>query len=387
MSDNNNLVFTGGGWVAKEEERPHRAKIIDAHYHIFPKLGSQKEGIDPVLRLRFWQFHSREYNNWWRVDDGKHVDQQFLQFHSNNLADMPDVNFRLTDYGKARITVDEIDYDMQFYTPNLINNELPPERGVGEMNLAGVDIGILQADHVYGDLTDFYGNAMRDYPDRFIGLAQIWEPEANKKVRLEELERSIVEQSNKGLYFSVEPLTVMQMDVSLTDPMFDDLWALIRQLNVPVFWYLDDRTIDRSDMYMRRVAELGLWVEKYPDINCVITHGLVPAAIIHEVGIPDEVVKILCNPSVYAEVLFPAKFPDYPYPEGQNMLKRLRDQVGAGKLLWGSDSPVGLTMWCTYRQSIDFIRIHCDFLTADEKEQILGVNSARLFGIDPYHPD
>ena len=293
MSDNNNLVFTGGGWVAKEEEMPHRAKVIDAHYHIFPKLGSQKEGIDPVLRLRFWQFHSREYNNWWRVDDGKHVDQQFLQFHSNNLADMPDVNFRLTDYGKARITVDEIDYDMQFYTPNLINNELPPERGVGEMNLAGVDIGILQADHVYGDLTDFYGNAMRDYPDRFIGLAQIWEPEANKKVRLEELERSIVEQSNKGLYFSVEPLTVMQMDVSLTDPMFDDLWALIRQLNVPVFWYLDDRTIDRSDMYMRRVAELGLWVEKYPDINCVITHGLVPAAIIHEVGIPDEVVKIL----------------------------------------------------------------------------------------------
>ena len=78
---------------------------------------------------------------------------------------------------------------------------------------------------------------------------------------------------------------------------------------------------------------------------------------------------------------------DYPYPEGQKMLKRLRDQVGANKLMWGSDSPFGLTMWCTYKQSIDFIRIHCDFLTADEKEQILGVNSARLFGIDPYHPD
>ena len=56
MSDNNNLVFTGGGWVAMEEERPHRAKIIDAHYHIFPKLGSQKKGIDPEVRLRFWQF-------------------------------------------------------------------------------------------------------------------------------------------------------------------------------------------------------------------------------------------------------------------------------------------------------------------------------------------
>ena len=206
--NNDNMFWTGGRWVAKEkEERPHRAKIIDAHYHIFPKLGSQKEGIDPALRTRFWQYHSREFNNWWRVDTGEKVDQQFLEFKSNNLADMPNVNFRLIDYGKARITIDKIDYDMQFYTPSLINNELPPERGVGEMNLAGVDIGILQADHVYGDLADFYGKAMRDYPDRFIGLAQIWEPEANNEVRLAKLERSIVEQCNKGLYFSVESLT------------------------------------------------------------------------------------------------------------------------------------------------------------------------------------
>ena len=77
--NNDNMFWTGGRWVAKEkEERPHRAKIIDAHYHIFPKLGSQKEGIDPALRTRFWQYHSREFNNWWRVDTGEKVDQQFL---------------------------------------------------------------------------------------------------------------------------------------------------------------------------------------------------------------------------------------------------------------------------------------------------------------------
>ena len=222
--NNDNMFWNGGSWVTKEkEERPQRAKIIDAHYHIFPKLGAQKEGIDLALRTRFWQYHSREFNNWWRVDTGEKVDQQFLEFKSNNMADMPNVNFRLIDYGKARITIDKIDYDMQFYTPNLINNELPPERGIGEMNLAGVDIGILQADHVYGDLANFYGKAMRDYPDRFIGLAQIWEPEANNEVRLAKLERSIVEQCNKGLYFSVEPLAVMEKDVSLTDPMFDPL--------------------------------------------------------------------------------------------------------------------------------------------------------------------
>ena len=68
---------------------------------------------------------------------------------------------------------------------------------------------------------------MRDYPGRFIGLAQIWEPEANDDARLEELERAIVEHGNRGLYFSVEPFSVMQLDVSLNDPMFDSLWALV----------------------------------------------------------------------------------------------------------------------------------------------------------------
>ena len=95
MSEKGKLVFTGGNWVVEEEKRPRRAKVIDAHTHIFPRLGSQREGIDPELRSKFWQYHSREYNNWWRVEDGAHVDRQFLQFQSNDLADMPDVDFRL----------------------------------------------------------------------------------------------------------------------------------------------------------------------------------------------------------------------------------------------------------------------------------------------------
>ena len=107
----------------------------------------------------------------------------------------------------------------------------------------------------------------------------------------------------------------------------------------------------------------------------------------------DEVIEGICDklvrrhPHVFAELLFPAKEPDYPYPTGQRQLRHLRDRVGAEKLLWGSDSPFGTATWCTYRQSLDFIRLHCDFLSADEKDLILGGNAARLFGIEPLHPD
>ena len=65
------MTFSGGGWVIDSDAKDRkRCPIIDAHYHIFPRLGSQREGIDPALRLKLWQYHSRECNNFWRKDDG-----------------------------------------------------------------------------------------------------------------------------------------------------------------------------------------------------------------------------------------------------------------------------------------------------------------------------
>ncbi len=386
MTQHGNMVFTGSGWVTKGTSESHKQiKIIDAHYHIFPRLGSQDKGINPELRLKLWQFHSREYNNFWRKDNGEHSTTQFLRFDSNNLDDMPNVNFRLTDYGQAEITVDGVDYIMQLYPPSLVNNEAPPQRMVAEMNLAGVDMGVLQCDHVYGDLDEYFAGAMKAYPSRFIGLGQIWEPEADEPGRLKNLERSICEYGNKGLYFSVEPFSVLQQDVTLNDPKFDALWSLVQRLQIPIFWFIDDRTHDRVVMFTRRVAELHEWAQRHPDIQSVITHGLVPAAIIHDIGIPNEIIRLLNHPNVFAEILFPVKWPEYPYPGGQQQLKSLRDRVGAHKLLWGTDSPFGMSMWCTYRQALDFIRLHCVFLSKEEKDLILGGNTAKLFGIEHDH--
>ena len=382
MTQDRNMKFTGGGWVIEDaDERRGRSKIIDAHYHIFPRLGSQSHGIDPKLRLKFWQYHSREWNNFWRKKDGVHTSEQFLQFDSNDIDDMADVNFRLTDFGQAEITVDGDDYIMQVQPPSLVNNEAPPERMVAEMNQVGVDMGVLQCDHVYGDLAGYFADAMKAYPGRFIGLGQIWEPEADDPERLENLERAIREHGNKGLYFSVEPLSVLGQDVAINDAKFDALWDLVQGLEIPVFWYIDDRTVDRVTKFMERVAELEAWSQRYPDVKSVITHGLVPAAIIHEIGIPDEVMSLLKRPNIYAELIFPAKWPDYPYPQGQRQLRELRDRVGAHKLLWGSDSPFSMSTWCTYRQSLDFVRRHCDFLSQDEVDLILGANAAKLFDV------
>jgi hypothetical protein len=40
-----------------------------------------------------------------------------------------------------------------------------------------------------------------------------------------------------------------------------------------------------------------------------------------------------------------------------------------------------LERFCTYRQCVDYVRKHCAFLTAAEKDAILGGNAAQLFGL------
>ena len=37
--------------------------------------------------------------------------------------------------------------------------------------------------------------------------------------------------------------------------------------------------------------------------------------------------------------------------------------------------------FCTYRQCVDYVRRHCNFLSAAEKDRILGDNVAELFAL------
>jgi predicted TIM-barrel fold metal-dependent hydrolase len=63
------------------------------------------------------------------------------------------------------------------------------------------------------------------------------------------------------------------------------------------------------------------------------------------------------------------------------MIRRLRDEIGVHKLMWGTDMPYCSGSWCTYKQALDYIRLHCEFLSADEKALILGDNAARMFNL------
>jgi predicted TIM-barrel fold metal-dependent hydrolase len=99
--------------------------------------------------------------------------------------------------------------------------------------------------------------------------------------------------------------------------------------------------------------------------------------------LPPELEAIYKRDDVYVEIMFPITWGarwDYPYVEAQPLIKDLRDRLGAEKLLWGSDMP-NVERFCTYRQTLDDVRRYCNFFSALEMDQVLGLNAARLYRI------
>ena len=352
--------------------------IIDAHHHIFPPLGT---GEEAEVNVRLLQYQSRTVRSFCRKENRSWVHEPLLAFPSDDMSDMPDVDFRMGNYGQAEVTIDGVDYYAQINAPDLVGNEASPERMVAEMDRVGVDMGVLQSDHIYGGtLNEYFGECMRQYPGRFIGLAQIWESAADQAAQHARLERAVLEQGSKGLYFSVEPFGLNNWQDRLDEAKYEPLWNVVRKLEIPVWWFILSRRNNLIASYMEHVAELDRWVESHPDIPAVLTHGI--HGMDRDRGlIPDEIMTLLKRPNMHVEVLFQAFWPEYPYPGAQEMLKRLSGEVGVDRLMWGTDMPYGVS-WCTYKQALDYIRVHCDFLTQEEKGLILGGNAARMFRIE-----
>ena len=66
--------------------------------------------------------------------------------------------------------------------------------------------------------------------------------------------------------------------------------------------------------------------------------------------------------------------------EAQTLLQDMCKLFGSERIMWGSDMP-NVERFCTYKQSLDYVRRYCQFLTAREKDLILGDTCTAFYGI------
>ncbi len=121
---------------------------------------------------------------------------------------------------------------------------------------------------------------------------------------------------------------------------------------------------------------------KYPDTRVVIDHF---ARIGMAGPIDEKQLKALADLAKHEHVH--VKISAYyalgekkpPHTELIPMIRRLITAYGVERLMWGSDSPYQLNAPNTYSDSVNLLTTLCDFLSANDLEQLLRETAEKLF--------
>jgi predicted TIM-barrel fold metal-dependent hydrolase len=357
--------------------------IVDCHAHVFrnwhdacghPTVGTHLKYLQKIV--------TRPSARVLRIRDGAPASTSVLfRADDNTWEGLAAVDFRVGRYGQLHFTHAGEDYAVQYMPVGMQTIESPPDYMIAQMTAAGVDHCILQAGGGYGAMNDYNAFAQSQYPDRFTGLSWIDEATADQPETLDELRRAHGVLGLKGLYYA-QDFSRHGYRRNLDHPDFALFWELVRELEAPVFVELSATpNYDRAS-YLTNLAALDRLLARMPDTRFVLVMGL-PVAHFAPHGswdIPFEALTIYRRPNLLIEVMFPITWGgewDYPYPEAQALIRGMRDLFGADKLVWGSDMP-NVERFCTYKQSLDYVRRYCGFLSSSEKDRILGVNAAEL---------
>jgi predicted TIM-barrel fold metal-dependent hydrolase len=379
--------------------------IIDCHAHVFPYLGGASGFDSAETHLMHWQqeIGRNPAAAVRRVKDGALVEDHRLWRIWDETASGPggflDVNFRVGKFGRFEWTKDGVDYYVHVYAPSLQDMTGPPELMVAQMDWAGVDMAVLQNPWLYGRLNDYFADAAKKYPNRLIGQIQVNEAQAHEDSQIAELRRAVTELGlTGGLYYTNKRYWEKGYKDHIDDEKYFPFWEEVRSLDIPVFWDLgaisDPEHPNKSGLerYLDQMRRFDNWLGRFPDIPCVLVHGILLTVfgVKDDVVVPDEIWELWSKPNVYVEILFPiqSSYPrpgasqwDYPYPQTRPIIKQLYEKLGPEKLMWGSDMP-NVERNCTYRQSLDYLVRHCDFITPSHMDLIIGGNVARLLKLE-----
>jgi predicted TIM-barrel fold metal-dependent hydrolase len=320
-----------------------------------------------------------------RVRDGTEVKPTMLfRPDDNTWAGLADVDFRVGPYGRLEFTHEGEEYAIQYMPVGMQRIESPPAFMVAQMIYAGVDHCVLQAGGGYGAMNDYNAFAQHQYPGKFTGLLNIDEAIADRPEVLAEVDRARNVLGLKGVYY-LHDFSRHGYDRNVDHPALAAFWDKVAGYGLPVFIELSATPNYDCASYIANLVALDRVMERYRTLRFVLVMGPPVAhfASSGRWGFPPEVLAAYRRENLMIEIMFPITWGgvwDYPYPQAQELIRHMRDLFGAAKLVWGSDMP-NVERFCTYRQSLDYVRRHCEFLAASEKDAVLGGNVAELLGL------
>jgi predicted TIM-barrel fold metal-dependent hydrolase len=277
------------------------------------------------------------------------------------MAGSPDGRglFSLT-YGRAKSG----DRVVQVLPPSFQDSSSKAELALAYMDMVGVDKAVLVQGSMYGSHNEYVARAVSLWPDRFFGTAWV-HPKHGKKAALEL--RRWVDRGMRGFKMEVTAHRAANEGWSLTDDNAMRVWKTCEELGLICFLHMSSAQEDAD--------ALDVIVGECPRLKIVLCHCAGATT-------PEKATTLMMakkRPNIYADFSgFPAMVKgEYPYPEALKAIQWIVNNVGAEKLMWGTDYP-SLLKWCTYQQCLNLIKTQCTFLSPEQLDQILGGTAEKL---------
>jgi predicted TIM-barrel fold metal-dependent hydrolase len=233
---------------------------------------------------------------------------------------------------------------------------------LAEMKAAGVDRAVIVPPTWSGDSNDYALAIANRHPERFAVIGR-YNPKAPGASA--QLDNWLKQPHMLGvrMSFHVKPFVDW-----LDDGTLDSFWAKSERAQIPVMALLPG-IVGKLRPVAERHPELKVLI---PHMGCVLNkHGAEAFADI------EELVALARYPNVVVNVSSAPCFSKDPFPfrDIAPYLRRIYDAYGPHRMLWGADLS---RLTSTYRECLEQFSRRLDFLSATDKEWILGKTLASV---------
>jgi len=211
------------------------------------------------------------------------------------------------------------------------------------------------------------------FPKRLIGFTSI-NPDRYQPER--KVERAIKEYGMKAV--KIYPHSGFYPN----DPRLTRTYELCSKLGIPVVIHTGPKAVRWQWMKYNQPIYVDDVATNFPDLKIVMCHGGYPWT--------EEFLSVVyANPNIWVDLTFMDYIerafcvPNFV----ENTVRRLVELIGPQRLLWGSEGPyMNLPLFGRhdpdyYRRSQDYLVRRFNFLSENDKADILGYNAKRLLGL------
>lgn len=234
-----------------------------------------------------------------------------------------------------------------------------------EMDAAGVQRAVIVPPAWEGDRNDLGLEAARLHPDRLAVMGRL---DAEAPGAREALPAWRRQPGMLGLRFT---FARPQLAPPLTEGRIDWLWGEAEKAGIPIMVMVTPVQVSLID----RVAE------RHPGLKLVMDHLSIPSGSKDDEAFAqlDKLLAIARRPNVAVKATaLPSYTSDgYPYRRLHPHLRRVYDAFGPRRVFWGTD----LTrLPCSYREAVSMVAEEISWLTAEDKEWIMGRGLSEWLG-------